>query len=476
VRCFAKPFTRPESTHPRTMEARLPSMFVGRRVLEVACGTGWWKPRGASFAREWLAIDLSPETIEGGPPQGDASCVRFETVAAYRFAELGDRRFDGVFAGWWWSPRAAGRLAGWLDAFHARLESGARVVMLDNSYDRIQRPGMRFVLSERSNGLFGLGDEAVDDVAGGLFPGHEPDPLPSPVRKRLDVAHHRSGWCRGRVAVDWRTVGPRRGLVVFARSRSGHGSARQLPRLDGRIAERAVWCVGPAAVKESAVEGVGLRGGQDAAPVVGVYRRLGRGEESRPDPAAGGAEREHGGETSSVRDSACGDDRYRRHRIDDAWDERERGNGSPDVAASFPPLRNHYVGTGGSGGPSLVGGTNRDEHDCPGVVRLADDIGCVTPEERDDLTPDARADASRSRWSQARPRLMPNGRSVRFRVSSTDVPISAGDVHVTGSIPSPPAFETAAAKAGVTAPPIGARTTGASMPTRSHSGVRTDRV
>ena len=41
----------------RTMEAWLPSMFVGRRVLEVACGTGWWTAHGASFAREWNATD-----------------------------------------------------------------------------------------------------------------------------------------------------------------------------------------------------------------------------------------------------------------------------------------------------------------------------------------------------------------------------------------------------------------------------------
>ena len=91
-------------------------------------------------------------------------------------------------------------------------------------------------------------------------------------------------------------------------------------------------------------------------------------------------------------------------------------------------------------------------------------------------TPAASADASRSRWSHASPRLTPNGRSVSCRVSSTIVAISSGDVHVSGSIPSAPAFETAAASVGVTAPPIGARTTGASMPRRSHSGVRTDRV
>src|SRR5207247_10238269 len=83
----------------RTMEAWLPSVFVGRRVLEVACGTGWWTPHGASFAREWLATDLNPEAIEVARRKEVPLCVRFETVDAYTFADAGDRRLDGASAG-----------------------------------------------------------------------------------------------------------------------------------------------------------------------------------------------------------------------------------------------------------------------------------------------------------------------------------------------------------------------------------------
>ena len=118
----------------RAMEASLPSMFVDRRVLEVACGTGWWTRHGASSAREWLATDLNSETIELARRKEMPSWVRFETVDAYTLAELGERRFDGAFAGCWWSHVPLGRLAGWLDALHARLESGARIVMLDNTH------------------------------------------------------------------------------------------------------------------------------------------------------------------------------------------------------------------------------------------------------------------------------------------------------------------------------------------------------
>ena len=47
---------------------------------------------------------------------------------------MGDRRFDAAFAGCWWSHVPLQRLAGWLQTLHERLEPGARVVFLDNSF------------------------------------------------------------------------------------------------------------------------------------------------------------------------------------------------------------------------------------------------------------------------------------------------------------------------------------------------------
>jgi SAM-dependent methyltransferase len=133
----------------RAMQSWLPAMFVGRRVLEVACGTGWWTPHGASLAREWLATDLNSETLEVARRKEMPSCVRFAIADAYTFTELGDRSFDGAFAGCWWSHVPLGRLAVWLDALHARLEPGAQVVMLDNSYVRTSQTPSNTPFSRR---------------------------------------------------------------------------------------------------------------------------------------------------------------------------------------------------------------------------------------------------------------------------------------------------------------------------------------
>lgn len=133
---YERVYLKPErQTDLRLMEAALAEPFAGRKVLEIACGTGWWTPHGAARAAHWRATDLNPETmaVARAKPAMPA-CVRFQTVDAYTFDELDDDRFDAAFAGCWWSHVPLARLERWLAALHARLDPGARVVMLDNRF------------------------------------------------------------------------------------------------------------------------------------------------------------------------------------------------------------------------------------------------------------------------------------------------------------------------------------------------------
>jgi SAM-dependent methyltransferase len=119
----------------RAMEAWFAEPFVDRKVLEIACGTGWWTPHGARRCRHWLATDLSPETLaiaatKALPP----GKVDFATVDAYTLAGLEDQVFDAAFAGCWWSHVPLARLPGWIALLHGKLEPGSRVVFLDNSF------------------------------------------------------------------------------------------------------------------------------------------------------------------------------------------------------------------------------------------------------------------------------------------------------------------------------------------------------
>ena len=138
---YERVYRKPERQDDlRAMEAAIGAQFAGRRVLEVACGTGWWTPHGAQSARSWLATDLNPETIaiaRAKPLPRHADCsaiVEFRIADAFTFEQVGTQTFDAAFAGFWWSHVPIERLAGWLELLHARLEPGARVVMLDNRF------------------------------------------------------------------------------------------------------------------------------------------------------------------------------------------------------------------------------------------------------------------------------------------------------------------------------------------------------
>ncbi len=133
---YERVYLKPErQADLRVMEAGMAAPFSGRRVLEIACGTGWWTPHGARDCESWLATDLNPETMalarEKPMPAGK---VRFATVDAYTLHGLPGETFDAAFAGCWWSHVPLQRLSGWLDLLHSRLEAGARVVFLDNRY------------------------------------------------------------------------------------------------------------------------------------------------------------------------------------------------------------------------------------------------------------------------------------------------------------------------------------------------------
>jgi demethylmenaquinone methyltransferase/2-methoxy-6-polyprenyl-1,4-benzoquinol methylase len=132
---YERVYRKPErQAELREIEAWLPSQFAARRVLEVACGTGWWTLHGARDCASWLATDLNPETIAIARTKPLPAGVRFAIVDAYALDGLGAERFDGAFAGFWWSHVPLARLPGWIESLHARLEPGARVVMLDNRF------------------------------------------------------------------------------------------------------------------------------------------------------------------------------------------------------------------------------------------------------------------------------------------------------------------------------------------------------
>ena len=117
----------------RAIEEWLPTVFANASVLEVACGTGYWTQFIARKATEVVAIDSAPETIRIAERRVAPAKVEFLVADAYGLPRFG-RRFESGFAGFWFSHVPKSRVREFLLGFHAALEPGARVVLLDNRF------------------------------------------------------------------------------------------------------------------------------------------------------------------------------------------------------------------------------------------------------------------------------------------------------------------------------------------------------
>jgi SAM-dependent methyltransferase len=107
--------------------------LAGRRVLEVACGTGYWTAVLVHVAREVVGIDASEPMLLEARDKGFPKTVRLLQGDAYDLAFAGDG-FDGALAMFWLSHVPRRRLGDFLGGLHGRLIPGARVFFADNVF------------------------------------------------------------------------------------------------------------------------------------------------------------------------------------------------------------------------------------------------------------------------------------------------------------------------------------------------------
>jgi demethylmenaquinone methyltransferase/2-methoxy-6-polyprenyl-1,4-benzoquinol methylase len=131
---YDKIYLKPERQQDlRQIEAWLPPLFAGRSVLEVACGTGYWTQFIAPSASRVLALDAAPETMRIARSRVPQPNVEFAVGDAYALPHS-EPKFQGGFAGFWFSHVPKSRTREFLHGFHAALEPGATVVLLDNLF------------------------------------------------------------------------------------------------------------------------------------------------------------------------------------------------------------------------------------------------------------------------------------------------------------------------------------------------------
>jgi len=129
-RVYAKP-ERQEDL--RAIEAWLPARFGGRRVLELACGTGWWTRFIAPVAACVVAVDAAPETLAIARERLAGLRVELRVGDAYDPPRSAPP-CDAAFAGFWLSHVPRARLDAFVQPLHAVLRPGATIVFLDNRW------------------------------------------------------------------------------------------------------------------------------------------------------------------------------------------------------------------------------------------------------------------------------------------------------------------------------------------------------
>ncbi len=105
----------------------------GRRVLEVACGTGYWTRILSQTAESIMATDLGQEVMELAKEKKYACPVTFRKEDAYNLS-FSNGSYDGGFSFSWFSHIPRKRVDSFLKGFHRVLKAGSRVFMADNAY------------------------------------------------------------------------------------------------------------------------------------------------------------------------------------------------------------------------------------------------------------------------------------------------------------------------------------------------------
>ncbi len=130
-RIYAKPERQDDLA---ALRQRLRGLFAGRKVLELACGTGYWTEVIAPGATQVTAIDVNEEVLQiARGKRYPENRVTFMQGDCYAPPDSG-RSHDALFAGFWWSHVSLGRMDDFLAAATRSVAPGALIAFLDNRY------------------------------------------------------------------------------------------------------------------------------------------------------------------------------------------------------------------------------------------------------------------------------------------------------------------------------------------------------
>ncbi len=111
---------------------RLEKLVTGKRVLDLACGTGYWTQVMSQTAKQILAVDLSGEMLAEARQKRMACPVEFVESDMFGYTYPA-KAFDVVSVGFWFSHQARQEYDKFFELVTAPLTDDGTIWMIDNN-------------------------------------------------------------------------------------------------------------------------------------------------------------------------------------------------------------------------------------------------------------------------------------------------------------------------------------------------------
>ena len=117
-----------------TLSATVSDYLTGSRVLEMACGTGWWTWHAATRAQRVVGVDINEEVLAIARSKHYLKDNVHFVCADLNGAIDVDGGCDAALVAHWWSHIDRREQSAFFAALHGHLQTGARVFLLDNRF------------------------------------------------------------------------------------------------------------------------------------------------------------------------------------------------------------------------------------------------------------------------------------------------------------------------------------------------------
>ena len=131
---YERIYSKPERQNDLRLAGQiLQDIFAGKRVFEIACGTGYWTEIISKTAHSILATDINDTVIEVVKLKNySPATVDFEIADVFNLQNM--TRQESLFGGFIWSHIRLQDLNTFIAIANSCIENGGTVVFMDNKY------------------------------------------------------------------------------------------------------------------------------------------------------------------------------------------------------------------------------------------------------------------------------------------------------------------------------------------------------